>query len=76
LEERNANQNSYGVVGSINNVKSRASRIKRSIHADCVTSQQGFWRRAQVTTRLKKDIVNNSVRTPNSSNCDKQDEDG
>lgn len=41
-----------------------------------VTCQQGFWRRTQVTTRLKKYIVNNSVRTPNSSNCDEKDDDG
>lgn len=41
-----------------------------------VTSQQYVWRRTQVTATLQKDIVNNNIRTPNSSNCDEQDDDG
>jgi len=57
-------------------MKSRASRIKRCIQSDCVTRQQDFCRRTQVTTRLKRDIVNNSIRTPNSSSCDETDDDG
>jgi len=76
LAQRNANQNSYGVVDSTKNMKSRASRIKRSTHAGCVTSQQDFWRRTKVTTNPKKDIVNRIIRTLNSSNCDEQDDDG